>query len=331
MNSIASLPKVELHCHLDGSLTLDFVQSTLAERGETVDRHTLLQQLRCPDDCGSLAQYLQRFDLPIRCMQTPVEVAEAAYTFVHSLVADNVIYAEVRFSPELLANPRMHQRQALEAVLEGLAAGQRDFGIETGVIICAMRHHSPAQNLAAYRLAGDYRSAGVCGVDLAGDEAAYPNRHFAELFVEAQRLGLPYTIHAGECGNAKSVRDALTLGAHRIGHGIAMGGNSALQELCARRQVGVEMCPVSNFQTKAVVNREDYPIRAFLQNGLLVTVNTDNRMVSGTSLTREFTLLQEEYSFTFHELNQLTRNAIEASFASPTQKERLLRHRLLTI
>ncbi len=325
MNQIPSLPKVDLHCHLDGSLAVDFVQKVLANRGENPTRHQLLEQLQCPDNCGSLAEYLCRFGLPIRCMQTPAEATESAYTFVQSLVADNVVYAEVRFSPDLLANPEMNQRQALEAVLAGLAAARKDFGIYSGVIVCAMRHQSTEQNLAAYRLARDYKGAGVCGVDLAGDEATHPNRDFAELFVEAKKLGLPYTIHAGECGNAENIRDALALGASRIGHGIAMAGNLPLQQLCAEKQVGVEMCPVSNLQTKAVQGKADYPIREFMKNGLLVTVNTDNRTVSNTSITREFTLLQDDFGFATEELQSLTKNAILCSFADDDTKDRLLK------
>lgn len=325
MTQIAVLPKVDLHCHLDGSLNIAFVENALVQLGESALLPQLTQLLQAPPHCTSLAQYLECFDLPIRCMQTAAQVQEAAYSFAQGLLTDNICYIEVRFSPALLENSSMTQRQALESVLAGLAVAEKDFGITSRVILCAMRHHSNEQNLATYHLAREYLGYGLCGVDLAGDEAVYPNHGFAELFTTAKRLGLPYTIHAGECGSTQSIQDAIAMGASRIGHGIAMRGNDALQQLCAQKRVGVELCPTSNLQTKAVASMEDYPFQEFVSNGVLVTVNTDNRTVSDTTIGREFALLTEKYALTNEQINQLTENAIFCSFAEDNVKDRLLK------
>lgn len=322
--TVLALPKLDLHCHLDGSLNFLFVKETLAQQGELPDDTALRRMLEVSDDCASLAEYLERFALPIRCMRTPAEVMRSAYTFVESLQADNVRYVEVRFAPALLQNPALTERQAIEGVLEGLRKAKDDFGIASNLIICGMRHLSYEQNLATYRLAREYYGAGVCALDLAGDEAALPNSEFAQLFQTALSLGMPYTIHAGECGSAASVRDAIELGARRIGHGIAMRSNPALQRLCAERRVGVEMCPVSNFHTKAVTDKAGYPVREFLQNGVLVTINTDNRTVSNTTIGREFALLTDLFGFTADKLTALTKNAILCSFADDNTKDMLL-------
>lgn len=324
MNDSKNLPKIELHCHLDGSLDPAFVQQVLRSQGEELELPQLMERLRAPEDCASLAEYLQRFDLPIRCLDTPEHTRQAAKSFLASLSEDGVRYVEVRFAPALLVTPSQTARQSLEAVLEGLEDAHKQGGAHWGVIVCAMRHHSPEQNLEMLRLAREYLGQGVCAVDLAGDEAGRPNGEFFPLFAEARRLELPFTIHAGECGSAQSVADALEMGARRIGHGIAMVQDEALMRRCAQLGVGVELCPVSNLQTKAVRRWEDYPLQRFLENGLLATVNTDNRTVSGTSLTREFSLLQEHAGLTPEQQRQLCRNAAACAFAPDSLKHTLL-------
>ncbi|MEG1857847.1 MAG: adenosine deaminase [Pseudoflavonifractor sp.] len=321
----SKFPKIELHCHLDGSLPLLFVQQALAELGETYTTAELTALLRVPPSCTSLTQYLQKFDLPIRCLRSPEHLRRAAYAFLALLAEDHVVYAEVRFAPALLATPELDCRQVLECVLDGLRRGSEAFHITANVIVCAMRHHSEEENLAVIDLAREYLHAGVCAADLAGDESRYPTAAFAPLFQRAQRLGLPYTIHAGECGSAESVRQALALGARRIGHGIAMGGHPELQKLCAERQIGVELCPISNFHTGAAQSAASYPLLEFLDSGVCATINTDNRTVSNTSLTREFEFLSSELGFGQEQFLQVERNAVMCSFADDATKERLLR------
>lgn len=317
-----TLPKIDLHCHLDGSLDVGFVHGIV---NQTVPqtREAVARQLQVPMDCDSLADYLKCFDLPCACMQTGEHIERGAYAFVQSLAQEGVDYAEARFAPVLFANPDLTERQALEHTLAGLGRGQEAFGVTVNTIVCALRHFDAVQNETTFRMARDYKDAGVCALDLAGNEAAFPTRDFAAVFKVARELEMPFTIHAGECGSAQSIQEAIDLGAKRIGHGIAMAGNLHLQAQCRDKAIGIEMCPISNYQTKAVTPGAPYPLGEFLQAGLLATVNTDNRTVSNTSLTKEFAFLEENHGFTLEHRKQVTQNAITCAFATDEVKQTL--------
>ncbi|NLL80056.1 MAG: adenosine deaminase, partial [Clostridiales bacterium] len=220
-------------------------------------------------------------------------------------------------------NEKLSCRQVIEAVLQGLAEGKEKCGVEYNVIACAMRHHSPEQNRGMFQAAEEFLGKGLCALDLAGNEAAFPMKDFSGLFEEASRMGFPFTLHAGECGSVENIIESIKCGAARIGHGIAMRGQREVIALCRNRHIGIEMCPVSNLQTKAVPDKSVYPLREFLDSGLLITVNTDNRAVSNTTITKEMEFIQREYGVRDEELWQLTRNAVEVSFAKEPVKERL--------
>lgn len=311
-----ALPKIDLHCHLDGSLSLEYVRKWLGAQ-------ITLSQLTVEEQCQSLAQYLEKFDLPLRCMQSETGLKEAGYDFLKTAAKENTKYVEVRFAPMLSVQEHLSAARVIQSVLEGLRKGKEDLGVEYQVIVCAMRHHGQEQNMAMLKAAAEFLGEGVCAADLAGDEAAYPMSRFMELFAEAKKLGFPFTIHAGECHSARNVADAIEAGAGRIGHGIAMKGHSELQRLCRQKHIGVELCPISNRQTKAVTDEETYPLREFLDAGLSVTVNTDNRTVSNTSMTKELQFVQKQYGISDEEVQLLMRNAVEASFADDAVKHRL--------
>ena len=242
-----------------------------------------------------------------------------------SMSRENICYAEIRFAPLLSVTEEMGTEQVIAAVLRGLERGRKDFGIEYNVITCAMRHHSEEQNYQMIKTARQFLGKGVCAADLAGAEAQYPMSEFMELFDKTRKIGMPFTIHAGECGNAQNIVDAVRAGAGRIGHGIAMRGNAAVQNLVREGQIGVEMCPISNLQTKAVKGPEEYPIREFLDAGILVTVNTDNRTVSNSSMTKELEFIQKMYGISGEEIVLLMKNAIETAFADDSIKHILFR------
>ena len=164
------------------------------------------------------------------------------------------------------------------------------------------------------RTAREYLGNGVCAADLAGAEAIYPMSEFMKLFGQAKKLGMPFTIHAGECGNVQNILDSVEAGALRIGHGIAMRGNSEVQKMIREKGIGVEMCPISNLQTKAVESESQYPLREFLDNGIKVTINTDNRIVSNTTMTKELQFIQEHYRITDEEIRLMMRNAADTAF-----------------
>ncbi len=314
---IRALPKVELHCHLDGSLSPAFFEAQLGKRIPP-------EALCAPPDCDSLDTYLTRFELPLSCLHTSQALSAAGYDVARTMSQETVRYAEIRFAPLLCVTEEMDTHQAIEAVLKGLAKARQDFGIRTQVIVCAMRGTSLEENLAMFRAASDFLGAGVCAGDLAGAEQAYPMSEYRALFAQVRKMGFPFTIHAGECGSAENVEEALHAGASRIGHGVAMAGNFQVQRMARALQAGVEMCPTSNRQTKAVPPGKPYPIREFLRAGLLVSVNTDNRTVSHTSLTQEFMYLKETCQISDEEILLLLRNAIQTSFADEETKGQLM-------
>lgn len=319
------IPKIDLHCHLDGSIPFAFVKHVCQMRGEHYSDDEIVRQMQVDEGCASLTQYLEKFDLSIRCMSQTDLIEQAADAFMGSLVEDNVKYIEVRFSTALLVTKDLGERQILESALKGLEQGSRKYGIFYQVIVCAMRHLDDETNIRTLRVAEEFLGAGVCAADLAGDESRYPTEQFTELFRRAGEMHFPITIHAGECGSAESVRHALDMGAVRIGHGIAMRGREDLQKICRKRGIGIEMCPISNLQTGAVKKLSEYPIKEFLSNGLCVTVNTDNRIVSNTSISRELEFLKENFGIGRTDAFALERNAVRCSFADESVKSMLYR------
>lgn len=321
MEKSVKFPKIDLHCHLDGSLSLETV------RQMTGKKELRLEDLQAEKDCDSLKTYLEKFQVPLLGMQTEEGLFQAARDFLVGLKEDGIVYVEVRFAPGLSVQQGLSYEQVIRAVLEGMQEGERQTGIRWQVICCAMRHHTEEENLRMLKAARTFLGEGVCALDLAGDEAAWPVKSFVPLFQEAKRVEMPFTIHAGECGSAANIRDAIELGAGRIGHGIAMRGREELMEEVAKRKIGIELCPTSNYQTKALRPEEPYPLFSFLKKGILATVNTDNRTVSQTTMTKELFLVRELMKKQGEEIQNLERrlfeNAVQISFLTEDDKERL--------
>lgn len=315
-SELEKLPKIELHCHLDGSLSREWIQ-------EYLKRTVLEEELSVTYDCKSLAEYLRKFELPGSCLKEEAGLENAGYDVLQAMSLENVCYAEIRFAPLLSVTEKMNTEKVIEALLKGLERGKKDFGIEYNVITCAMRHHSEEQNYQMIKTAYQFLGLGVCAADLAGAEAQYPMTEFMELFRKTKKLGMPFTIHAGECQNVQNIIDAVSVGTKRIGHGIAMRKNQAVQEMVRKAEIGIEMCPISNLQTKAVETDQDYPIREFLDAGILVTINTDNRTVSRTSMTKELEFIQTVYKISDEEIMILMANAIKTAFAGEDIKNKL--------
>lgn len=305
--NIQQLPKIDLHCHLDGSLTKAMIE-------KYVDQIVTPEMLTVSEDCQSLTEYLEKFDLPLRCLQNEEGLEDGAYSFVEEVAKENIQYIEVRFAPMLSVHDSLSCEKVIEAVRKGMERGKTDFGVRYGIIVCAMRNHSLEQNLKMLKCAREFLENGVCALDLAGDESAYPTQLFRDLFQEANRLEMPFTIHSGETGNLENVREAYKLGAKRIGHGIALKKDPELMAAYAAAGIGVEMCPTSNFQTKAVRSWQEYPLRQFVDMGMKVSINTDNRTVSGTTMTKELTKIYEQYGYDDALILKLLSNAAETAF-----------------
>ncbi len=317
-NDLKKISKIDLHCHLDGSLSLECISSLL-------NRKVNSDEIMVADDCKDLATYLEKFQLPLQCLQTYENIKKASENFLISLINENIKYIEVRFAPMLSINNNLNCKQVIEAVLDGLNEGKKVSNIDYNVIVCAMRHHSDETNIAMIDAARYFLNEGVCAADLAGDEARYPMYKFRNLFTYVKSLGFPFTIHAGECGDANNIKEAILLGAKRIGHGIAMKNNKDIQELCRKNDVTIEMCPISNMQTKAVKNIIEYPLREFLDNNIKVTINTDNITVSNTSLSKEFGFIQNNLGIRDEEIELLIKNSINSTFADDSVKHKLLK------
>lgn len=320
-----AIPTIDLHCHLDGSLSIDSIFENMSKQGFRYDLNEIRNLCTVSKECNSLTEYLTKFDIPVRSMYDYDSTKKTALDFMENIAKDEASYVEVRFAPSLIATKHFKDRDVLEAVIEGLKEGTEITGVEQNVIVCAMRHHSLEENMQAFNLAKEYERFGVCGVDLAGDENFYPTSDFKDLFLYAKKIGLNYTIHAGECHSSQSIRDAIEMGAKRIGHGIAMAGNAELKMICRDRHIGIEMCPISNYQTGAVKSGENYPFREFLEDQLLVTVNTDNRTVSGTSMSKELAFVRNKFGLKEEEEVILYENAVEVCFATEEVKNKLLK------
>ena len=309
--------KVELHCHLDGSLNIDFVDEMLRKQGIVYEREELRRKLEVSPKCTSLTEYLEKFDLPLLCLQTKEGLTRAAYELVRDVAKEYVKYLEVRFAPMLSTNGGLSCKEVIASVVDGLKKGEKEYGVYASAIVCAMRHHSLERNLEMLKAARPFVGKGVCALDLAGDESAFPTEQFRQLFAQATAWEIPFTIHSGETGNVDNVREAIALGAKRLGHGIALYKSPELRKLCKEKRIGIEMCPTSNLQTKAVDGMENYPLEMFLNEGLLVSLHTDNRTVSGTTLQREQAYFDDSV------IEICTRNAIETAFTTEEMKEEL--------
>lgn len=315
-DTIVNMPKIDLHCHMDGSMTLASIR-------EILGRDVQPEQVQVTDECRSLAEYLKKFDLPLECIQTAEGLKKAAKDFLLDLQKDNIKYVEARFAPQTSRQQGMNCKKIMEAVLDGLEEAKAQCGIHYEVIACMMSHHDEETNLKMLKECREFLGEGLCAVDLAGDEAGFPRKKFYDLFEAAKKMDYPFTIHSGECGDVNNVIMAAEWGAKRIGHGIAMMGHPEVQEIYRKKHIGVEMCPISNYQTKALAPEIIYPIREFAKSGVLVTINTDNRLVSNTSIAREMSFLNEKFGITEEELKQYQLNSVEVAFCDDAVKHEL--------
>ncbi|MFA9466826.1 MAG: adenosine deaminase [Velocimicrobium sp.] len=323
---IYNLPKIELHCHLDGSLSGETI-TKLAKMSNVVIPETieeLNQLLQVTNQCKSLAEYLEKFKLPIACLQTEDALEYGAYSLIKDVAKENVIYIEVRFAPQSCREKGLTAKKAVKSVIAGLKRGYDAFGVRSAVLVCGMRHELVANNIAMLEDVKEFLGKGVCGVDLAGSEADFPPMLQQEFFVEAKKLGFPITIHAGECQRAENVWDAILLGAKRVGHGIAIMNHPGILQEVKEKKIVLELCPSSNLQTKAVEDIKQYPIRKFMEKELCITLNTDNRMVTGTTLSQEYEKMASYFELTNEMLIRITKDAINAAFLDMGTKEELL-------
>jgi len=303
----------------------EITRELAAEIGEVHTLEEIKALTTASMDCESLGEYLAKFDIPLKCIKSREGLKKISYDYVRQASLDNIKYAEMRFAPGSSLGMGLTYDDVFESIEEGLLLGKKDFGIDVGMIVCAMRHVAMEDSLKMLKAAAGHIDSGVVGCDIAGDEKSHTNMEYREFFNTARSYGMPFTIHSGECGNAQNIVEAVELGAHRIGHGIAMAGQKNIIDLCVSRKIGVEMCPTSNLQTKAVDSIGNYPFMEFLRSGVCINISTDNRTVSDTTVTRELELLNSQYNLSMEQYHKIYTDSVEMSFASDDIKHALLK------
>lgn len=331
--TLRSLPKAELHMHLDGSLRPATMLDLAWDRDVDMPADTpdALGRYMVVSDAASLEEYLERFEVTLSVMQDVEALERIAYECVIDHAAENVRYVELRFCPQLNTLMGTRADDVLEAALAGMrraeaaviAGGGR--AIRANLIVCALRSHSWQRTLETAELAVAFRDRGVCGFDIAGAEAGNPVSDHAAAFDLAARAGLPITIHAGEGFGAASIRQALDIGhARRIGHGTRLFEDRALLEEVRERGVPLEVCLTSNLQTRVVPSYEAHPAKRYLLAGIPVSLGTDNRLMSGVTLTDEYIHARDGVGLSWPELRTVARAGFEHAFVDAKERAALL-------
>jgi adenosine deaminase len=328
-DAIRTAPKVLLHDHLDGGLRPETVVELADESGygalPSTNPHELGIWFRDAADSGSLELYLETFAHTVGVMQTEDALTRVAREAVEDLAADGVVYAEIRWAPELHTERDLSLEQVVEAVLAGFAEGEavaaeRGQRIRAGALLTAMRHAANSSEIA--QLAVRYRDLGVVGFDIAGAEAGFPPTRHLDAFEYLRRENFHFTIHAGEAFGLPSIWEAIQwCGADRLGHGVrivddidAEGRLGRLAQYVRDKRIPLEMCPSSNVQTGAAASIKEHPIGLLRKLFFRVTVNTDNRLMSGTSMSREMALLVDAFDYGWADLQWFTINAMKSAF-----------------
>lgn len=320
------LAKTELHCHLDGSLSLTTIRQLAELAGISLPDTdvALRKQVTVSEAVESLMDYLKVFDFVRPLLQTKEALRLAAYDVAAQAAQENVLYTEIRFAPELSMDQGLTAKEVVEAVLIGLEDAHKEFGILAKALVCGLKQTEPQVTLDIFSDLVSLADKGLIGFDFAGNEADYPTDQLADVIEQTQALGLPMTFHAGECGCVNNVAYALQLNIKRIGHGTALFQSQQVIDEVVAQGATVEMRLTSNLQTGAVASIEEFPYPQLYQAEANITINTDNRTVSDTNLTKEYGLFVQYFGTTVDDFYRFNRNAIEASFASSTEKEMLL-------
>ncbi len=331
---LKSLPKVLLHEHLDGVLrpktVIELARSAEYNRLPTEDPEELARWFHQGANQGSLPKYLEGFVHTIAVMQTEEALERVTYEQAEDLSRDGVVYFETRFAPIFHTQKGLTHQQVVSAVLKGLERGRKDFGISCGLILCAMRNMDVSLEMA--ELAVDFRERGVVGFDLAGEEGGYPPKKHVAAFHYIQRQNFNITVHAGEGFGKESIWQAIQYcGAHRIGHGTRLIDDIAvvdgravklgdLAQYVLDKRIPLEICLLSNVHTGAASSVSEHPFKIFYQAKFRVTLNTDNRLMSDTTMTKEFETAAEVLGLSLEDFEKITINAMKSAFLPYDQR-----------
>ncbi len=325
IKEIQDMPKVILHLHLDGSLRPETVQEWLKEQGEEHSLEEVKKMLMVEKDCRDLNEYLTKFDLPVRMLQTKEHIERAVYELYEDLANQNVIYAEVRFAPSKHTFEGLSYDEVVEAAINGLNKAKSELSIDGNLILCCMRGEGKEnykENLDTVKVAQEYVNKGVCAIDLAGAEALFKTENFENIFKLAKEKNIPFTIHAGEADGPESIKKALEFGAKRIGHGVRCLEDNKLVSELVKNEIPLEICPISNLQTQAVTGV--HPIEELYKKGINATISTDNNTVSNTDIIQEYEYILNNTNLTIGDLYKMNKNAARSIFGTPNKKAELI-------
>jgi len=316
---VRGLPKFDLHVHLDGSMrpetVIELARALPPERHCEPDLN-LRQALIPPQRC-TLEEYLRAFKITVGVLQSKAALERAAYELCEDAAKENVIYMEIRFAPLLHLQSGLEPQQVVEAVLVGMHRAESVYPIRTGLILCGMKHEPPARSIQTARLAAEYLEKGVVAFDLAGPENGFPPALHHKAIEIARRLGLHVTIHAGEGCCPEHIREAIDLGTERIGHGVYLYQDPDTENLVCERKIPLEVCPTSNLQISGVMNSYgEHPFKRYLDEGIPVTINTDNRLMSQIDVTHELEQMIDAFSLSRDQVKGVLLNSANAAFAA---------------
>lgn len=325
---IRRLPKTDLHVHLDGSMRLSTILE-LAESGKIElpadDEQSLAKAMHVGENTGSLVEYLRAFDITLLVLQSEEGLYRAAYELAEDAAAENVRYMELRYSPMLHTRNGLRLSRIVEVVHRALNDAELRFGIKSNLILCGIRNISTQHSLEMAELVVAYKGRGVVAYDLAGAEQNYPAKQHQEAFDLVRKNNVNVTIHAGEAYGPASIAQALhDCGAHRLGHACRLREDGQLLHYVIDHRIPIECCPSSNVQTGAITSFDRHPIRLYYNLGARLTVNTDNRLITDTSVSHELHRLHKELKFTYGELKNILISGFKSAFLPFHEKKQML-------
>ena len=326
---INKLPKAELHCHLDGSLRIKTIIELAEIQGielPSKNEIDLLKILSVGPSPKSLEDYIKKFDITLSVLQTPESLERAAFELAIDCHEDGVRYLEVRYSPILHTKDGMQLSETVDSVKKGLAQAFDECGILTGIIICGIRHVSPDHSLELANLSIRYKNKGVIGFDLAGAEENFPAKKHKEAFYLILNNNINTTIHAGEAFGPKSIHQAIHVcGAHRIGHGTRICEDIDLLNYINDHRIPLEICLTSNINTKSVSTISKHPFKYYMNEKIRVTLNTDNRLISNTTLSNEYEIAINNFNLNENEIRTIIINGFKSTFLPHNERRELIR------
>ena len=320
-------PKVDLHFHLDGSMLPELAWELAQERNLPMPADNLAdfrEFIVLTSDCKSVYDYLERFEMPLMILQDAEALRRTTYEIIKHVAKQGLAYAEIRFAPQLHKQKGLSQSDAVDAVLKGMKQATSEVSsIKIGIILCCMiapDNTNRSENMETVALAKKYHGKGVVGLDLAGPEGFVPMSEYAELFKDYHQEGFPLTIHAGDCDGPTSVNTALDFGPTRIGHGHHCYDDPKVTQRVIDNNITLEVCITSNIQCKTQPSFKEHPIKKLYDMGVRVTLNTDNMILSNTTLDKEYEIAMRELGFTYNDLIKMNIYSIEASFMPESEK-----------